>query len=78
MYLYQFNFHFNDSIFFNSVQVKQQNSTSAKVAQMFDLVFDPKTDKEQRLQVHIYISIYNCVLIGLVCTEKLTGTSFDC
>lgn len=39
--------------FFNSVQVKQQNSTSAKVAQMFDLVFDPKTDKEQRLQVHI-------------------------
>lgn len=53
MYLYQFNFHFNDSIFLNSVQVKQQNSTSAKVAQMFDLVFDPKTDKEQRLQVHI-------------------------
>lgn len=39
--------------FLNSVQVKQQNSTSAKVAQMFDLVFDPKTDKEQRLQVHI-------------------------
>lgn len=31
-------------------KVKQQNSTSAKVAQMFDLVFDPKTDKEQRLQ----------------------------
>lgn len=43
--------------FFYYVQVKQQNSTSAKVAQMFDLVFDPKTDKEQRLQVHNHINI---------------------
>ncbi|XP_048728243.1 protein unc-45 homolog B-like [Ostrea edulis] len=31
-------------------KVKQQNSTSAKVTQMFELVFDAKTDKEQRLQ----------------------------
>lgn len=43
--------------FFYFVQVKQQNSTSAKVAQMFDLVFDPKTDKEQRLQVHSHLNI---------------------
>jgi hypothetical protein len=33
------------------IQVKQQNSTSAKVTQMFELIFDAKTDKEQRLQV---------------------------
>ncbi|XP_061176890.1 protein unc-45 homolog B-like [Saccostrea echinata] len=31
-------------------KVKQQNSTSAKVKQMFELVTNSKTDKEQRLQ----------------------------